>query len=156
MVYIPYNKEYKSFRIETRLKKKYPHINFIFLCLEKNTRGAAETINIALSKLNIPDESVLCLDGDNFYTIDILQVWNKENKIFTIEDLNMNPIYSYIKLDENKNITKIVEKDKISNLACIQELMALIHINRYLNTLIFVLKIIYCKKESFIHPILLI
>ncbi len=118
LVYIPYNKEYKSFRIEARLKKAYPHINFIFFCLEKNTRGAAETINIALSKLNIPDEPILCLAGDNFYNIDILLLWNKENKIFTIEDLNVNPIYSYIELNENKNITKIVEKDKISNLAC--------------------------------------
>ena len=117
-VYIPYNKEYKSFRIEERLKKSYPHINFMFFCLEKNTRGAAETINIALSKLNIPDEPILCLDGDNFYTIDIIQLWNKENKIFTTEDLNVNPIYSYIELNEDKNITKIVEKNKISNLAC--------------------------------------
>ena len=63
------------------------------MCLEKIEEPLK--LNIALSKLNIHDESV-CLDGDNFYTIDILQVWNKENKIFTIEDLNMNPIYSYI------------------------------------------------------------
>lgn len=118
LVYIPYNKEYKLFRIEERLKKTYPYVNFIFFCLEKNTRGAAETINIALSKLNIPDEPVLCLDGDNFYTISIIQLWNKENKIFTIEDLNENPIYSYVKINENKNITKIIEKNKISNLAC--------------------------------------
>ena len=34
-----------------------------------------------------------------------------------IEDEQENPIYSYVKL-ENNNVTDIVEKKKISNLAC--------------------------------------
>lgn len=118
LVYVPYNKEYKLFQIEERLKKSYPNVNFMFFCLEKNTRGAAETINIALSKLNIPDEPILCLDGDNFYTCDIISQWKGENCIFSFEDENENPIYSYIKTNENNEILDIKEKEKISNNAC--------------------------------------
>ena len=51
VVYIPYNKEYKTIYIEKKLTQKYPEIKFKFLCLENNTQGAAETINIALKTL---------------------------------------------------------------------------------------------------------
>ena len=51
-IYIPYNKEYKKYRFEDFLIKNYPTINFKFFCLENNTNGAAETINIGLNNLN--------------------------------------------------------------------------------------------------------
>jgi capsule biosynthesis phosphatase len=117
LIYIPYNPEYKKFRFEDQLKKDYPSFNFIFLNLEQNTDGAAQTINIALSKLDLPDCPILCLDSDNFYTTNILTIWNGENKIITIKDYNETPIYSYIK-SENTRIIDIVEKCKISNDAC--------------------------------------
>jgi len=120
-IFIPYNKEYKNYRFEDLLIKNYPKINFKFLCLENNTRGAAETINIGINNLNeernIP---VLCLDSDNFYTTDIISQWNGENCIFSFEDEdeNENPIYSYVKTNENNEILDIKEKVKISNNAC--------------------------------------
>lgn len=118
-IFIPYNKEYKNYRFEDLLIKNYPKINFKFLCLENNTRGAAETINIGINNLNeernIP---VLCLDSDNFYTTDIISQWNGENCIFSFEDGNENPIYSYVKTNENNEILDIKEKVKISNNAC--------------------------------------
>lgn len=120
IVCIPYNIEYANYRLEDRLKKDYPNIHFIFQKLEKNTSGAADTINIALKVLmsnNILNDPVLCLDGDNFYTTDIIDLWKGKNKIFVIEDEQENPIYSYVKL-ENDIVTDIVEKKKISNLAC--------------------------------------
>ena len=104
LVYIPYNKEYKKYRIESRLRKKYPNINFKFLCLKENTRGAAETINIALKELDGGDSPILCLDGDNFYNIDIIKLWNGKNLIFTVQDKNENAIYSYIKSEGEKVI----------------------------------------------------
>tara|TARA_B100001093_G_scaffold158253_2_gene150754 strand:+ start:6709 stop:8571 length:1863 start_codon:yes stop_codon:yes gene_type:complete len=117
LVYIVYNNEYKKYRFEDLLKKKYPKINFLFLCLKNNTKGAAQTINIALKNLNIPDEPVLCLDGDNFYKCDIIKLWNMKNMIITVEDFNEKPIYSYVLA--NKNVVKdIVEKEKVSNYAC--------------------------------------
>ena len=118
-IFIPYNKEYKKYRFEDFLIKNYPNINFKFFCLENNTRGAAETINIGINNLNEKrDIPVLCLDSDNFYTCDIISQWNGKNCIFTFEDVNENPIYSYVKINNYNEILDIKEKDKISNNAC--------------------------------------
>ena len=118
-IFIPYNKEYKNYRFEDFLIKNYPNIHFKFYCLENNTRGAAETINIGINNLNeernIP---VLCLDCDSFYTNDIISQWNGENCIFSFEDKNENPIYSYVKTNDDNVIVDIKEKEKISNNAC--------------------------------------
>ena len=118
-IFIPYNKEYKQYRFEDLLIKNYPKINFRFFCLENNTRGAAETINIGINNINEErDIPVLCLDSDNFYTCDIISQWNGENCVFSFEDKNENPIYSYVKMNENNEIIDIKEKDKISSNAC--------------------------------------
>ena len=118
-IFIPYNNEYKKYRFEDFLIKNYPNINFKFFCIENNTRGAAETINIGLNNLiEKRDVPVICLDSDNFYTCDIISKWNGENCIFSFEDENVNPIYSYVKINENNEILDIKEKEKISNNAC--------------------------------------
>ena len=115
-VLIPYNKELSKYRFEDLLKNKYSHINFIFHQLNKNTDGAAETINIALSLLNIKDMPILCLDGDNFYYDNIISKWNGKNRLFVFEDIIVDPIYSYIKIND-KQVVDIKEKTKISDLA---------------------------------------
>lgn len=117
MVIIPYNKEYKDYRFESLLRKEYPHIKFYFIPLIKNTDGAAETINIALKELKMDDMPILCLDGDNFYTSNVTELWKGRNVVMTIEDTESNPIYSYINIINGK-IHDIVEKEKISNYAC--------------------------------------
>ena len=117
LVYIPYNEEYKKYRFESRLRKRYPNVKFKFLCLTENTRGAAETINVALKELDRNDCPILCLDGDNFYDTDIISLWRGRSIIFTVEDRSENPIYSYIKT-EGDVIIDIVEKEKISDYAC--------------------------------------
>jgi len=118
-IFIPYNKEYKNYRFEDLLIKNYPKINFRFFCLENNTGGSAETINIGINNLNEErDIPVLCLDSDNYYTCDIISQWKGENCVFSFEDKNENPIYSYVKTNENNEIIDIKEKDNISNNAC--------------------------------------
>ena len=118
-VYIPYNKEYINYNLESRLKKDYSNINFKFLCLKNDTRGAAETINIALENLDInEDKPILCLDSDNFYLYNIIDNWKGTNCVFTIKDNGDKNIYSYVKCDDNNNIIDIKEKVKISNFAC--------------------------------------
>ena len=114
---IPYNKEYSEYNFEQQLIKDFPNINFIFHKLSIDTEGAAETINIVLKTFTFQDKPVLCLDGDNFYTTDIIKIWNGENRIITFEDINNNPIYSYVKI-EHQQVLDIVEKEKISNFAC--------------------------------------
>ena len=134
-VLIPYNeKEYEGFDLETKLQTRYPNINFKFFPLKNNTRGAVETISICLRKFSTemtinpilgPDKAleqqdgpVICIDSDNFYLQNIIQEWNGENKIFVFEDIQKNPIFSYVKEDADNNLLEIIEKEKISNLAC--------------------------------------
>lgn len=123
IVYIPYNKAYAEYRFESTLRKQYPHIHFEFLCLKENTRGAAETIFLSLchfeTTIHSKDDSVLCLDGDNFYMCDIVSQWNEENSIFTFHDTQDVPMYSYVCIRPGSNeILNIVEKEKISDYAC--------------------------------------
>jgi len=107
-IFIPYNKEYKDHNLENFLIKNYPQITFKFFCLQNNTRGAAETINIGINNLNEErDLPVLCLDSDNFYLCDIISQWNKGNCIFSFEDLDEDPIYSYVITGENNEIVDI-------------------------------------------------
>ena len=120
-VYIPYNSEYLKYNFESSLQKDYPNISFKFLCLKNNTRGAADTINIALNKLEKKyNNPVLCLDADNFYLCDIITKWNGTNCVFTIKDNveRENSSFSYVSCDENEFVTDIKEKEKISNNAC--------------------------------------
>ena len=107
LIYIVYNHEYSKFRFEDLLKKNFPKLNFKFYHLLNDTEGASETINISLKNLNYDyDCPILCLDSDNFYTnCDIIKLWNKKNSIYYFDDNNNQPIYSYIKLDNNNNIS---------------------------------------------------
>ena len=134
-ILIPYNeKEYKNYDLEIKLQTRYPDIKFKFFPLKNNTRGAVETISICLQKFliekkNYPildsnktleeqDGPVICIDSDNFYLQNIIEEWNGENKIFVFEDIQKNPIFSYVKKDADNNLLEIIEKEKISNLAC--------------------------------------
>ena len=120
VIVIPYNKEYQNYYFEEKLRKDYPNQQFIFIVLEKNTRGAAESIAIGLEGLHdIDDCPVLCLDGDNFYKdIDIIALWNNQNCVFTFNSVEQDPIFSYVIANEDNTIIKIEEKNKISDNAC--------------------------------------
>eukprot|EP00751_Fragilariopsis_kerguelensis_P003237 CAMPEP_0170830824 /NCGR_PEP_ID=MMETSP0733-20121128/49583_1 /TAXON_ID=186038 /ORGANISM="Fragilariopsis kerguelensis, Strain L26-C5" /LENGTH=248 /DNA_ID=CAMNT_0011196245 /DNA_START=76 /DNA_END=819 /DNA_ORIENTATION=+ len=117
-----------------RLRKDFPHIPFVFVPLTGNTMGAADTMRIALQSLGLDfsDSPIISLDGDNFYTIDLLSMWigkeSLDNCLITFDDDGDKPIYSYVRLGENDDddddrnkrnkIVEIKEKVKISNQAC--------------------------------------
>jgi len=113
---IPYNQELEKYRFEEQLQKDYPHIKFIFHKLVNNTRGASETIQQTLKIITLPDQPIICLDGDNFYTSNIINRWNGNNSVFCFEDKSSEEVYSYSEITNNK-ITQIKEKCKISNFA---------------------------------------
>ena len=115
-ILIPYNKDLINF--ERIIKHEYPKLNILFLKLENNTRGPVESILNILNKYNEEDEDILSVDGDNFYYNDIISDLKDDNLVFTFNDKNNNPIYSYIRSDKNSNILEIKEKEKISNKAC--------------------------------------
>ena len=120
-VLIPFHPDLERHRLQDQLVKDFPDVPFDFVRLETNTLGAADTVRIALEHIQKDPQQddcpVISLDGDNFYTLDIVSLWNGENKIATFEDTGNEPIYSYVKLG-GANILQIKEKEKIGSLAC--------------------------------------
>jgi capsule biosynthesis phosphatase len=119
-IIIPYNSDLIPFRFEDFIKYKYPKLSFKFIPLKEQTEGAAETILIA-ANLIINNNNIMCIDGDNFFNIDIIDLYLKntnKNCIFGFYDSNTEPIYSYLKLNKLNHIVEIKEKNKISDIAC--------------------------------------
>ncbi|NBP58688.1 hypothetical protein EBU71_19535, partial [bacterium] len=119
-IYIPYHRDYDDHDFENKVRERYPDVKFKFLLLSKDTEGAAHTINIALKNIinnedNNQDKAVpiICIDSDNFYTADIISLWNRNNMIFTFYDYGGDPKFSYIDYDYHGVITNIVEKEYI-------------------------------------------
>ena len=118
-IFIPYNKEYSNYRFEDLLTEQYPEIRFRFHCLKEDTRGAADTIRVAIGALNEQrNVPVLCLDCDAFYHCDITAKWNGGNCVFSFKDSGENPVFSYVEVSGENKITDIREKEKISDSAC--------------------------------------
>ena len=115
-IYIIYYNIEKTF-FENKINKKYPNIEFVQL--EKQTMGASETILTGLDAIisKISNKKTILLDCDTFYTQDIISMYRNidSNAVFYVNNIDTNPIFSYITLDDNNKITKIAEKNKISD-----------------------------------------
>jgi capsule biosynthesis phosphatase len=118
-VIIPYTTILDSFDLQTQLRERYKNVNFKFHPLNYSTRGAAETVHIALDNLE-PDSlehNVMIMDCDTFYFNDIItsyQTNTNKNNIFYFNDTQDLPLYSYISLDNEGSVTLIREKHQIS------------------------------------------
>jgi HAD superfamily hydrolase (TIGR01509 family) len=117
-IFIIYNFKLNDYNFFNYIKQKY---NFIELIeINQDTKGAAETLflglNIILNKYEF-NEKCLLLDCDTFYTENIVEIFRNinYNTIFYTKNYDCNPIYSYIELDNDKNIINISEKNKISD-----------------------------------------
>ena len=117
MIIIPYNSNLEKYNFESMVTKKYPAINFKFLKLTSQTQGAAETVLKGIETIDKPDCPILCMDGDNFYTHDIVSHWAGDNSVFYFNDMSDSSAYSFLMLNPENNITDIVEKNRISNFA---------------------------------------
>lgn len=113
-LYIVYNKNLEKFSFEDQLSK-YVELNF--LKLNRQTSGPVETI-YRITKIlnkNKKKDGLLILDGDTFYRKNIIRMINhKYHSIFYHQTKIKEPIFSYINLN-NKKVTKIAEKNRISN-----------------------------------------
>jgi HAD superfamily hydrolase (TIGR01509 family) len=90
------------------------------LNIHKETQGASETILEALQLLQLASEGILCIDGDNFYTTDIVRkisLCKERNQIVVFEDRSNTAVYSYVKMNSDQKIFEIREKEKISQFA---------------------------------------
>ena len=94
------------------------------MVLKEQTRGAAETINIGINKLNEErDIPVICLDSDNFYTCDIISLWNGENCIFSFERHNalfiISLLISFCDTNSSVSIKLVSSSVVLAPLRCI-------------------------------------
>lgn len=116
-IFIIYNYSLDNFNFSDIITTKYPNINIIKI---NDTKGAVETlfigINYIINNLSYHNKSLI-LDCDTFYTENIIDIFNKSNNnmVFYTKNYNINPIYSYIKINEEFIIIDIKEKNKISD-----------------------------------------
>lgn len=118
-IFIIYNKDLDDYDFKNKIQSKYQWINLIRL--EKDTKGASETIYIGLEEIIKKfeyHEKTILLDGDTFYTENILKKFrnsDKKNAVFYTKNYELNPIFSYILMDKNNKIIDIKEKEKITD-----------------------------------------
>lgn len=117
-IFIIYNKDLDLFNFKDIISEKYPLINLIKL--ENDTKGASETVFIGVTEIinNYQyNEKTILIDGDTFYKENILEKFRatEKNAVFYTKNYDVNPIFSYILMDENNNIIDIKEKIKLSD-----------------------------------------
>lgn len=119
-VFVIYRQEYDQYEIKDILRHRFD-CNFTFVPILFETRGAAETVLLALDEMTYKEleDIVLIVDSDNIYNEFLIQVAKKEkeNLIFYFTDKQTNPIFSYIRRD-NEIVTEVQEKIRISDDAC--------------------------------------
>lgn len=115
---IVYNQDLKSYNFEGLINFKFPGKNIRFVALDKVTKGASDTILFGLNNMGMNlDENFLVLDCDTFYEDDIITRYKEcenKNTIFYFKDKQEFPIFSYIKINQNR-VIDIMEKKKISD-----------------------------------------
>lgn len=118
-LFILYHRNLDEHAFSEFIMKKYPHVQLI--PIEQDTKGAVETLFLGIDSLfrkNLPlHTKTLLLDCDTFYTQDIVGIFRESyiDMVFYTHNTDSQPIYSYIQLDEQKHITNIQEKIKISD-----------------------------------------
>lgn len=82
------------------------------------TRGAAETVLLSYPQLG-EQEQIVCMDCDTVISQQALRkiVQVQHNGILSFLDKDRTGLYSYLSLDENRNILEIREKVAISDVA---------------------------------------
>jgi HAD superfamily hydrolase (TIGR01509 family) len=108
---------------EKSILERYPSV--VFIALSKQTSGAAETIYLGLQEIlscgqgrDICRKTML-LDCDAFYGQDVVSMFSTidscKNAVFYTKNTDLNPIFSYIVMDDLGQISQIEEKQKISD-----------------------------------------
>ena len=110
----------EQFLISNRMKKEYPKLDIRTVHLQFQTQGAAETLYSLLQGMGPAELSrrTVSLDCDTIYFSDILTPLRKllpnEGASYYFEDNSGRPIFSFLKLDDDGQVTDIEEKVIIS------------------------------------------
>ncbi len=118
VITIVYREELNSFNFQSLIKNEFSHINFKFVELKSDTRGASETVLCGLNTFSKEEleTPIMIADCDTFYKDDVTAQYKNVlgNCIFYFTDNGDKPIFSYIKLYDNL-VVDIKEKVKISD-----------------------------------------
>jgi len=125
-LYIFYHYTLESFGFKQFCINTFKNIDFVFIKIDYQTRGPAETLYTGLKQLVASDidkkEQVLVLDNDNIYS-GLEEVFSKieNNKNFVLYNKNHTGLshYSFVKLDNNCLLTDIQERIPISDYVCV-------------------------------------
>jgi len=123
-LYIIYNKRLDNCNFKEILINMFPNIKFNFILIDYFTRGASESAYLGIKNVYdyIDDSNILFIDNDTIYPEETYEYLNNKYNnsfIFTNFNIEKEPIYSYVKIDNDGYILDIKEKNKISDLICI-------------------------------------
>lgn len=115
-IFIIYNKKLDEHHFNDFVKSKYKLDTYPI----DDTKGAVETLYKGITEiLKTSDyhEKTILLDCDTFYTEDIISKFrdSDDNICFYTNNTDIQPIYSYIQLNNDNTIIDVKEKDKISD-----------------------------------------
>jgi capsule biosynthesis phosphatase len=118
LIVVAYSADLEKWRMEDRLRKNLGSTRLKIVHLPGPTRGAAETVRIALEALT-GDERVrktMLLDCDSFYRHDVVRTFRgcTTNMSVVFRDEGTAPIYSYCEIDDKNLIVRMQEKERIS------------------------------------------
>lgn len=116
-VAIVYTVKMDKYRFKDAVMRRYPRMQVSFKSLMGLTRGPAETALIASNLFTDSAKPLLVLDCDSFYISDIVSVARSASTstIFYFTDTQSKPIFSYISINDDLQVTSIAEKNKISD-----------------------------------------
>jgi HAD superfamily hydrolase (TIGR01509 family) len=118
--YVVRKEHYEKYNLKQMLNLITPNCNIV--CVDTLTEGAACTTLLAKEFINT-DDSLLIANSDQFIEWNPLQFVHKVNttkcdgNILTFR--NTHPKYSYVKLNEDGNVTEVKEKQVISDIATV-------------------------------------
>lgn len=114
--------ELQNYGFKQYLINNFKDISFEFLPITFQTRGPAETVYIGLknySEVFNKDEQILLLDNDNIYDDLKIESLPKENFILYSKNPTGFHHYSFVEINEDNTISKICERQKISDYICV-------------------------------------
>lgn len=116
-IHIIYNTILDKYDFKQYLINSFKNKQFIFIDINYQTRGAAETLYIGLKNIEI-NEQILVLDNDNIYND--LEFINLPLGNFILYNKNPTGLthYSFVKLEDN-TVISIEERKQISDFICV-------------------------------------
>lgn len=95
-------------------------IEILVLNIGTATRGAAHTVKIILDMLNSSTDEFEFLVLDNDVALEISNQSIFENtEVGLVTTFSLNPSHSFVKVDENRNVINIAEKEPISEIGVV-------------------------------------